>query len=204
MNERGRFIAKSAAQLAATHLRRSSVAFWISSSSQGVRPPRRQQSASHQIQIGERERGVQSRGILRQAAVANFAKAPQTLYDVKDMLDAGARSRSAPVDKSLVLGQVRGAPVDPVTDALRQRRLPQNQARKIPSQSRRRGRKSLCLRNMQANSRLPCRSCSVCGRCAPKAPPGTRGEHPFFGWSPLRARHPRSTNCCGRRPAIQR
>ena len=85
MNEGEKFIAKSAAQLAATHLRRVSVAFWISSSSQGVRPLRWQQASSHQVQICERERGVQARRILRQAAVANFAKAPQTLHDVKDM-----------------------------------------------------------------------------------------------------------------------
>src|SRR5260370_37825467 len=98
MIERGKFIAESAARVAATHLRRASVAFWISSSSQGVRPLRRQQSSSHQIQIGERERGVQSRSILGQAAVANFAKAPQTLHDVKDMLDAGPRSRATTAD----------------------------------------------------------------------------------------------------------
>src|ERR1700722_14367069 len=124
MNERDKFIAKGAAQAAITQLRRACVAFWISSSSQGVRPLRGQQSSPHQIQIGEREGGVQSRGILGQAAVANFAKAPQTLHDVKDMLDAGPRSRATTVDESLVLAQVRRAPVDPIADALRQGRLP--------------------------------------------------------------------------------
>lgn len=96
MNEREKFIAKSAVQFAATHLRRVSVAFWKSSSSQGVRPLRRQQSSSHQIQIRQRERRVQPRRILRQAAIANFAEAPQALNHMEDMFDARPRGCQRP------------------------------------------------------------------------------------------------------------
>jgi hypothetical protein len=46
-----------------------------------------QQAASQQIQIRQREGGIQPRGILRQPTVANFAKAPQALDHVEGVLD---------------------------------------------------------------------------------------------------------------------
>src|SRR5580658_4120258 len=98
MNERGKFIAKRAAQVVATRLCPSSVAFWISSSSQGVRPLRWQQSSPNQIQLRQRECGVQSRRVLRQPAIANFARAPEALNLVEHMLDAGPSGRSATID----------------------------------------------------------------------------------------------------------
>jgi hypothetical protein len=47
--------------------------------SSGTPSLRWQQATLQQIQIRQREGGVQARSILRQAAVANFGKAPQTL-----------------------------------------------------------------------------------------------------------------------------
>jgi hypothetical protein len=98
----------TAHRFAAIHLRRVFVVFETSLSSQGVWLSRWEHSASHQIQIRKREGRVESRGILRQAAVADFAKAPQPLQDVKDMIDSSPRCRSALVDVSLVFGGLTG------------------------------------------------------------------------------------------------
>ncbi len=59
-----------------------------------------QQSSPQQIQIREREGGIQSRGVLRQSAVANLVKAPQALDHVEHMLDTGPGGRAATVDES--------------------------------------------------------------------------------------------------------
>src|SRR5271163_173043 len=94
------------------------------SRSSGARSLRWQQSAPQQIQIREREGGIQPDRILRQAAVANFAKTPEALDHVENMFDAGASGGAAAVDEPLVLTQVTGAAVDPVADALSQGGLP--------------------------------------------------------------------------------
>src|SRR5579863_6695736 len=79
-----------------------------------------QQSASQQIQICQREGAIQPGGVLRQATVANFAKAPEALDHVEYMFDTGPRSGAATVDESLVFTQVTGTAVDPIADALGQ------------------------------------------------------------------------------------
>jgi hypothetical protein len=88
--------------------------------SSGVPSLRRHQSPSQQIQIRQREAREQARRILRQSPVANFAKTPQALDHVEDMFDAGPSGGAATVDESLVLAQMRRAPVDAVADPLRQ------------------------------------------------------------------------------------
>src|SRR6266568_4262928 len=60
-----------------------------------TRRPRRKQSVSHHIEIGQREERKGPRRVLRQPAIAHFGKAPQPLHYVEGMLaprpDAGAR-----------------------------------------------------------------------------------------------------------------
>jgi len=72
------------------------------------------------VQVRQREGGIQPRCILRQAAVANFAKTPQALDYMERMLDSGSSSRAATVDEPLILAQwfaTRWAPIDTVTNA---------------------------------------------------------------------------------------
>ena len=47
------------------------------------------QPLSAEIDVGQRQRGEGSRGVLDQPAVAHLGKAPQPLDDAEDMLDAG-------------------------------------------------------------------------------------------------------------------
>src|ERR1035437_7795687 len=88
--------------------------------STGAASLRWQQSPSQQIQIRQREGREQAHRILRQPAVANFAKAPQALDHMENMFDTGSSGGAATVDEPLVLAQARGTPVDPVADTLSQ------------------------------------------------------------------------------------
>jgi hypothetical protein len=95
--------------------------FWPSSRSQGTRPLRREQTVPQQIRIRQCEAGIQPRGILRQPAVAHFAKAPQALDHMEDMLDSSPSGAAPTVDEPLILAQrgtgIGGSPIDPVADA---------------------------------------------------------------------------------------
>src|SRR5437879_4934990 len=93
--------------------------FWSSSQSRGIPPLRWQQSAPQQIQVRQREGGIQPHGVLRQPTVANFAKAPQALDHMEHMLDAGPSCGAPTVDEPLILAQrpSRGVPIDAVANA---------------------------------------------------------------------------------------
>src|SRR4029077_278570 len=119
MNEAMEVIAKFAVEDKSAPLCGVSLCFCTASRSSGTRPLRWQQAATQQIQIRQREGGIQPRGILRQSTVANFAKAPQALDHVEGMLDAGPSSGAATVNEPLILAQrmgSNGSPIDPVAD----------------------------------------------------------------------------------------
>src|ERR1700680_3501758 len=99
MNGTMKVMAKCAAEPKSAHLRQVSRAFCCSSRSQGTPPLRWQQSASQQVQVRQREGGVQPRGVLRQATVAHFAKAPQALDHMEGMLDTGPGTGAQAVDE---------------------------------------------------------------------------------------------------------
>lgn len=87
-------------------------------------PPLRWHKASpEQIQIGERKGGEQSRGVLRQASIANLAEAPQTLDHEKCMFTSSAGGRALSINCSLVQTQrplVR-PPIDPISNTFAER-----------------------------------------------------------------------------------
>jgi hypothetical protein len=87
--------------------------------SSGAPSLRWQQSPQQQMQVRQREGGVQPCGFLRQPTVENPGKAPQALNRLEGMLDAGASNRAAAVNEALICAQrpLIGAPIDPVTDA---------------------------------------------------------------------------------------
>src|SRR5271170_8387764 len=105
-------ITKFAAEDQSARLFGVSRCFCPASRSSGIPPLRRQQAAPQQIQIRQREGGVQPRSVLRQPTVSNFAEPPQTLDHVKDVFDAGPSRGAATVDEPLILAQrpSRGAP----------------------------------------------------------------------------------------------
>src|SRR5208282_5897772 len=119
MNEAMEVIAKFAAEDKSAPLCGVSRCFCTASRSSGTRPLWWQQAASQQIQIRQREGGIQPHGILRQSTVANFAKAPQALDHMEDMLDARPSSGASTVNEPLILAQrpSGGTPIDPVADA---------------------------------------------------------------------------------------
>src|SRR5260370_28996751 len=87
---------------------------------QGVLCPWWQQSSSHEVQIGQREQRQCPDRVLVQPAVANLGKAPQALDHVEGELAAGAATRTAAVDRLLVVTErlMRfGAAVDPIANA---------------------------------------------------------------------------------------
>src|SRR5688572_6083681 len=93
---------------------------WPFLQSQGAPCPRRQQSASHEVEIGKGEHGVGLGEVLGDAAVAHLGEAPQALNDVEGMLDAGANARARAIDEPLCrsdLVSTAAAAVHPVTDA---------------------------------------------------------------------------------------
>lgn len=105
MKEAMEVIAKFAAEDQSARLFGVSRRFCPSSRSSGTPPLRWQQAASEQIQIRQREGGVQPCSVLRQPAVSNFAEPPQTLDDVKDVFDAGPSRGATTVDEPLILAQ---------------------------------------------------------------------------------------------------
>jgi len=109
MNEAMEVIAKFAAEDKSASLRGVSRFFCSASRSSGTAPLRWQQAASQQIQIRQREGGIQPHGILRQPTIANFAKAPQALDDVEGMLDSGPSGGAPAVDPALIRAQGRSA-----------------------------------------------------------------------------------------------
>ena len=100
-------------------------AFPISLSSSGATPLRRQQSASQQVQVGERKAGVQAGGVLHQPAITYLVEPPESFDHVKGMLNAGSRGRSASIDPALILAQrsLIRSPIDAVANALPQSHL---------------------------------------------------------------------------------
>src|ERR1700735_3187204 len=113
-------IERSAIADAASRLRRGRVAFAISPRSSGATPLRRQQSASQQIQVGERKACVQASCILHQSAITNLVVPQESLDHVKGVLHAGSRSGATSIDPALILAQrclIRSS-IDPVTNPL--------------------------------------------------------------------------------------
>src|ERR1035438_5748100 len=125
MNRTAKIIGNCAARSATPRYCCAFRVFRYSSRSPGTRPLWRQQSTPQQIQVRQRKGGVQPCGVLRQPTVANLAKAPQALDHMKDVLDTGSGRGTPTVDDPLVLGQrsARTAPIDPISDAGRQRAL---------------------------------------------------------------------------------
>src|SRR5439155_23215020 len=70
---------------------------------QGAICPGRQEFASHQVQIGQREYREGARCVLDDAAIADVGKAPQALKDMERVLTARAGSRTAAVEWPLAL-----------------------------------------------------------------------------------------------------
>src|SRR5208283_5635698 len=62
------------------------------SRSQGELRPARQQSSSHQVQIGQRKQGEAARRVLGQATITHLGEAPQPLHHMESMF-ATARQR---------------------------------------------------------------------------------------------------------------
>jgi hypothetical protein len=56
--------------------------------SASIRLLRWHQPSSQQVEVGQGERGVEPRGVLRQAPVADLGKSPKVLHHVKGVLDA--------------------------------------------------------------------------------------------------------------------
>src|SRR6185312_13454746 len=79
------------------------------------------------IQVRQSKGREQARSVLRQAAVAHFAEAPQPLDHVADMLASSPGARAQPIDAALILGQWRATSrtaVDAVADTPGQGALP--------------------------------------------------------------------------------
>src|SRR6185437_13922696 len=89
--------------------------------------PRWQQPSPQQIQVRQSKGREQARSVLRQAAVAHFAEAPQPFDHVEDMLASSPGARAQPIDAALILGQWRATSrtaVDAVADTPGQGALP--------------------------------------------------------------------------------
>src|ERR1700726_3684763 len=125
MNRTMKVIEECMQSAASARFRCALRAFRCSPRSPGTPPLWRQQSTPQQIQVRQRKGGVQPRGVLGQAAVANLAKAPQALDHMEGMFDTGPSSGAPAVDESLILAQrpASGAPIDPIADAGGQRAL---------------------------------------------------------------------------------
>src|SRR5216684_354062 len=88
-------------------------------SSQDATCPSRQQLSSHHIQVSQREHRERAHGVLVQPPIAHLRKSPQALNHAEGEFAASAASRTAAVDRFLVLAQrVLGfrPPVDPIPD----------------------------------------------------------------------------------------
>src|SRR6185312_3908964 len=86
-----------------------------------------QQPSPQQVQVRQSEGREQPRGVLRQAAVAHLAEAPQPFDYVEDVLASSPGSRAQPIDAALILSQwcaTSRTAVDAVADALGQGALP--------------------------------------------------------------------------------
>ena len=82
--------------------------------------PSNQNAFSNHVQIGQREHGKGTRGVLGQAAIAHLGEAPQLLDDAKRMFAASPGPKACAVDHALGFGQrfaSSAAPVDTVADA---------------------------------------------------------------------------------------
>lgn len=77
----------------------------------------RRQFVAYQIQVGERERRLRTRGVLRQPPVANLRKGPQALHDVEDVLDARPHPRPRAVDAVSIVRALAAA-IDAIVPAV--------------------------------------------------------------------------------------
>src|SRR5512139_3615186 len=78
------------------------------------------QPSPQQVQVRQRKRREQPRGVLGKAAVAHLRKSPQSLDHVKGMLAARPGAGTDAIDSPLVLAQwlgLRATTVDPVADS---------------------------------------------------------------------------------------